>query len=190
MSNGRNLPGSFATNISAAHVTSIALVRLDLDGGTQYLTDAPHDIEWDGQTWVSLFGIGSVSEITETESEIKGLQFTISGVPTSQIALALTERVQGRPCSVLLATLSGTTLAVDPNVWTGALDVMTITREGGEATITVTAEHPLARWDQANLLRFSHEDQQRLYPGDMFFEYAEKMAGATITWPAAAFFKK
>lgn len=190
MSNGRNLTAGFEANITADHVTSIVLVTLDLDSGVQYLTDAPHDIDWNGHTWSSLFGIGTVSEITETDSEIPNLVFTISGVPQSLIALALTEHVQGRACEVLLATLSGTTLSVDPDVWKGALDVMTIQRNGGEATITVTAEHPLARWDQPNLLRFSHEDQQRLYPGDMFFEYAEKMADATITWPAAAFFRR
>jgi hypothetical protein len=166
------------------------LVRMEFDGGTVYLTDAPHDVEWDGHTWQSLFGMGTVSDIVETDSEVHGLQFTLSGVPTSSIALALTEEIQGRPVSMMLATLSGTTLSVDQNAWAGHLDVMSIGLEGNQATITVTAEHPLARWDQPNLLRFSHADQQRLHPGDMFFEYAERMADTTITWPAKEFFRK
>lgn len=190
MSNGRDLSAGFEANIAAPHATTILLVKMEFDGGTVYMTDAPHPIDWDGQTWLSLFGMGSVSELVETDGQVTGLQFTISGVPTSSIALALTEEIQGRPVTLLLATLDGTTLDVDENAWSGTLDVMRITRDNGTATITVTAEHPLARWDQPNLLRYSHEDQQRLHPGDLFFEYAERLADATLTWPAKEFFKK
>lgn len=190
MSNGRDLPSGFATNIAQPHVISIVLVQMDFDGGTVYMTDAPHDVVWDGHTWLSMFGIGSVSDITETDGEVNGLQFTLSGVPTSSIALALTEDIQDRPVKLMLATLSGTTLSVDENAWVGKLDVMTIGLDSNMAQIVVTAEHPLARWDQPNLLRFSHQDQQRLHPGDRFFEFAERMADVTITWPAKEFFKK
>jgi hypothetical protein len=190
MSNGRGLPAAFETNIAAPNVTSILLVQMDFDGGTVYMTDAPHNVDWDGQTWLSMFGVGTVSDIVETDGEVTGLQFTISGVPSSSIALALTEKVQGRKVTVMLATLSATTLSVDQNAWIGNLDVMQIGLEEGRATITVTAEHPLARWDQPNLLRFSHEDQQRLHPGDMFFEFAEKMADVTVVWPAKEFFRR
>lgn len=190
MSNGRDLPAGFEANIAQPHVITIALVTMEFDGGTVYMTDAPHDIVWDGHTWLSLFGIASVSEIVETDSEVHGMQFTISGVPTSSVALALSEPIQGRPVTMMLATLNGTTLSVDESAWAGTLDVMTIGLDGNSATISVTAEHPLARWDQPNLLRFSHEDQQRLHPGDLFFEYAERMADVTITWPAKEFFKK
>lgn len=190
MTQGRSLGAGFEANITAAHVTGIALVEMDFDGGTVYFTDAPHDVTYAGNSYLSLFGVGSVSEITETDTEVKGMQFSISGVSQAAIAMVLTERIQGRPVKFMLATLSGTALSVDLNVWAGILDVMSIQREDGTATINITAEHPLARWDQPNLLRYSHQDQLRLHPGDMFFEFAESMAEVTITWPGKEFFKR
>jgi hypothetical protein len=192
VSNGRDVPAGFETNVAASHVTTILLVQLDLDSGTLYMTDAPHDVTYDGQTWQSMYGVAGVSDLVETDGEVRGLQFQISGVPTSLLALALDEKIQGRYVTVKLATLANTTLTVDDNAWSGSLDTMQIVydEDGQHASIYVTAEHALARWDQPNLLRYSHQDQQRLHPGDMFFEFAERMAEVTVTWPSAEFFKK
>lgn len=189
---GRGLSAQFLSNTSAAHVVLFTLVEMRLGSGTLYLTDCPHSVDWNGITWLSAYGISAIGEISETAAEAKGLTFTLSATNDSLLAAALNEAVQGRIVIMRLATLTTATLAlaVDENMWRGTLDVMTIERGESNSSITVTAEHMLANWDRPNLLLHSHEDQQRLYPGDDFYKFAASLAEASIVWPADTFFHK
>lgn len=175
--------------LAAAHVTSFLLVEMGFDSGTVYLTTSPHDVTWSGHTYQAAQGIGSIEPITETDAEARGLAFTLSAVPQSAIAGALTEPVQGRPVLVRLAVVDGGTLRVDPNVWSGRFDQMTIEDSAGAAQIRVTAEHAMIAWQQARGTLFSDQDQRQIDASDLFFEYAAKMAEATIVWPNKSFFK-
>ena len=104
-------------------------------------------------------------------------------MPQSALALALTEHVQGRPVTVLLAVVDGEDLLVDANVWSGQLDVMSI--EDGEAPIVrISAEHQLIAWEEPAGLLYSDADQQALHPGDKFFEYTASLVEATVVWPS------
>lgn len=183
------LPAGLLTALQASHVTSFVLVDLLLDAGTQYLTSAPHDVDYGGHTYTSAQGIGSIEPATETEAGAQGLTFTLSGVPQSAIAAALTEPVQGRSVVVRLAVVSGTTLYVDDAVWSGALDVMQVT-DSAAPQVRVTAEHALIAWQQPSGLLFSDADQQLVSAGDKFFEFAAQMVDATIVWPAKEFFRR
>jgi hypothetical protein len=157
-------------NISAPHVTLFMLVEMRLDSGTLYLTDCPHAVDWLGQTWVSVYGIGGISEVTETASEAKGLVFTLSGVADGIVGIVMNEPLQGRVVVVRLATLTvaKAELEVDENVWRGTLDATSIERTENGVTVSITAEHMLAMWDRPNLVLHTDADQQRLHPGDKF----------------------
>lgn len=176
--------------LDAAHVTQLMLIDMEFDSGTQYLTTAPHDVAWNGHTYVSAQGVGSIDAVVETDTEARGLAFTLSGVPGSAIAGALTEPIQGRKVTLRLGIVDGTTLRVDPNIWSGYLDVMTVDDTAESPTIRVTAEHASIAWQQPSGRLFSDADQQAAHAGDKFFEYAAKVAEATIVWPAKEFFQR
>lgn len=185
-----NLPGGMATTLAAAHVTHFVLLQLDLTSGTQYLSSTPFDVSYGGNTYTGVQGIGSVEPVTETAGEIKGLAFTLSGVPASAIASALTEPLQGRTATLRLAIVDGGTLVVDPVVWQGALDVPVIEDNGQTATIRISAEHSLIGWQQPSGKLFSNEQQQLDYAGDKFFEFASDLVDKPLVWPDKSFWKK
>lgn len=187
---GRALDANLATALQAAHINCFLLIELGFDSGPQYLTSLPHDVDYGGHTWASAQAVGSIEPVTETDEGAQGLAFTLSGVPVSAIAGALTEPVQGRPVNLSLVVLEGTVFRVDPSVWTGSFDVMTIDDQSAAPVIRVTAEHAMIAWSQPSGLLFSDADQQRLYPGDKFFEYAAQMAEATLVWPHKSFFRQ
>lgn len=184
---GRNLDSNFEAAMQAAHVDGFVMVDMILDSGPLYLCGLPFSFAWAGKTYIGVGGLGSVAQILETDREVAGLTFTLSGVPEDKIALVHQEDVQGRAVQVRMAVLDGTTVYVDENVWQGLLDVMTIDDSGPKATINVTAEHTLNAWEEPNVLLYSHEDQQRVAPGDKFFEFAAEMSNATIVWPGKEF---
>ncbi len=186
---GRSLSTALAAALQAAHVESFLLVRMELDGGDFNITTTPFDIELDVdgtlRTWRTLYGLGSIDEIVETDTEQAGIAFTLTCATDSMLAAALTEDVQGRQVTISFVVVDGSTLRIDPIVWQGSLDVMTVD-DGRTPTVRVTAEHMLIAWDEPAGLMFNHADQQMLHPGDMFFEYQAALVDATVTWPTAA----
>lgn len=189
----RGIDSPTATALAQPHVTTLLLAELYLDGGTQYLTSAPHDVDWSGQTYRTLGGLGSVEAVVETSTEARGLVFTLAAVNEAAIAGAF-EHVQGRKVILRLAVVDTSTvpptLRVDANVWTGYLDVLTIDDQAGQPVIRCTAEHAMLAWRTPPGQLFSHADQQALDASDRFFEYASDLADATIVWPSREFFKQ
>ena len=190
---GRGIDTPTATALAQPHVITCLLAELYLDGGTQYLTSAPHDVPWSGNTYRTLGGLASVDVITETATEARGLVFTLAAVSEAAIAGAF-EHVQGRKAILRLAVVDTSTapptLRVDPNVWTGYLDVLTIEDQAAQPVIRCTAEHAMLAWRTPPGQLFSHADQQAIDASDLFFEYSASLADATIVWPGREFFKQ
>lgn len=188
----RDVPAGFAANCADEHVALLTLAEFRFDSGTSYFTDCPHDVEWGGITWISAYGVASIGAVSETSAEARGLSFTLTCQNDDLLSEALNEPMQGRVCILRIATVTPGTgaLEVDEEVWRGTLDTATVRRAAGNSSITITAEHMLARWDRPNLVRHSHEDQQVLHPGDLFYEHAARLADATIVWPDKTFFQK
>lgn len=185
-----NLDAPTLAALAAANVQMFVLVELDFDGGRVYLCDLPFDVVWNGNTYSGASAIGGVEPITETDAEARGVSFTLSGVPAASIATALGEDVQGREALLRIAIVDGTTLRVDPCVWQGLMDVMTLDDNGQQPVIRVTAEHQAIAWQQPSGAMFSDAEQQARYAGDKAFEFAAQIAEATIVWPSAAFFRQ
>lgn len=175
--------------LQAAQVRMFVLVELAFDAGRVYLCDLAFPVQWGGNTYTPTAGIGRIDPITETDVEARGIVLTLSGVTPAGIATALAEEVQGREALVRLAVVDGSTLRVDPIVWRGVMDVMTIEDNGSQPLIKVTCEHELIAWRQGRGDLFSDAEQQARYPGDKAFEYAAQIAEATVVWPSAAFFR-
>lgn len=189
----RTLDPTFVTATRQPHVTMLVLVELYLDAGTQYLTSTPHDVTYDGHTYVAAQGIGTIEPTTETDTEARGLTFTLSAVGSANLAGAF-EEIQGRKVIVRLGIVDASTdpptLRVDPNVWQGALDVTTIDDTPDAPVIRVTAEHAMLAWQQPSGQLFSDADQRVVDSGDAFFQYAAEMAEATLVWPDKSFFRQ
>lgn len=178
------------TALAAANVQMFAMVEIAFDSARVYLCDLPFDITWDGHTYQAAQGIGSIEPITETDTEARGIALTLSAVTQAVIAEALTEDVQGREVLIRLAIVDGETLRVDPVVWKGVMDLMTIEGSTTQPVVRVTGEHQMIAWQQPSGSLFSDAEQQERHTGDLFFQYAAQVAEATIVWPAASFFKQ
>lgn len=185
----RGVSGTFNTITAGDHVTAFPLVEMQLATGTLYICGAAHDVAWNGNTYISARGLGQIDAIEELDSEIRGLSFTLQGVTPDIIALALSDQSQGRAVIVRLAVLNGTALEVDANAWSGLIDMMQIV-DGPEPSIRVTAEHRLVAWQSPQVVRFSDADQERIAPGDRFFDQAERTTTAVLVWPNKTFFER
>jgi hypothetical protein len=150
------------------------------------------NLTYGGNTYSAVGGLGSVEPTTESTGQPKGLRFTLSGVPSSMISLALAEPVQGKTVNVYVAIFDPATYTIlDAALeWNGTLDTMVISEDGATATITVNAEHAGIDLLRAVPVRYTDMDQQRLFTGDLGFQYVTDQADQTIVWPAASFFRQ
>lgn len=180
MTDRSSLDADTASALAGPHVVWFPLVQADFDSGTVRFAGAPFDIDYGGHTWLSARGLLSLEPIKEAPDEVTGIRFTLSGVKSENLNVALTENTQGRACTVLWCVLDGDTLRVDPLAWKGRLDVPEVQRSADGSTVSISAEDPMTDWQRPRVRYFNHADQQRVDPTDMFFSGIESMEGKSI----------
>jgi hypothetical protein len=187
----RTLSSAAQTALQSRSIPLAILVEMDLASGTLYLNTSSLSLVYGGNTYTGTGGLGKIDTIQDTPAEIKQLQFELSGVPTTSIALVLTEPVQGKPVSIKLAIFDPSTYQIieADTIWSGFLDVMSIS-DGPTATIQVTAEHAGIDLIRPSGSLYSHAEQQRLAPGDNGLQFMVDQLDWRIVWPAASFYRK
>lgn len=192
----RYLPPAVASLLaSSGSVKPITLlVRMDL-GSTVRLCTAGVDVEYGGYTWLGAGRVGAVDPVEDSSGERKGLRFTLSGVPSDQLALALSEATRGKRVMVYEAIFDPSSYAVAavPTTWSGTLEPMVIAEPADpsqSSVITVSAEHRGSTFAKPKPLRYTDVDQQKIAPGDRCMQFLVSQANHQDVWPAAAWFKQ
>jgi len=146
-------------------------------------------LTWAGNTYLGAGELGQVDATDESVEQPRPLRFSLNGLPSTSISLALSEPVQGRTVSLYVAIFDPATHQVlDASLeWQGLIDTMSTSEDGETGTVFVNAESAGLDLLRAVPVRYTDTDQQRLYPGDRFFEYVTDQAEKTIVWPAASF---
>ena len=170
-------------------VPMVRLVEFGFPGGTERYTTAGIELTWDGHAWAPL-GL-FLEPIEDSAAEMPGLSFTLPGVGSSSVALALDEEVEGVAARVYDALVDPDTGAVADAVlsWSGALNVPGLT-DGRVATVVITAEHRGTVALRVKPSRYTDDEQRRLYPGDTSLAFDPATDAAPITWPARSFFTR
>lgn len=152
------------------------------------LNTASLDLTVNGTTYYGTKGLGTIDPIPETPVEVRSLKLTLSGVPSTSIALALTEQVQGKALTIKLAIFDLATYQVlDVRTrWAGRLDVFTIDDGGSSSTLSVSAEHAGIDLTRPGNLLYTDAAQQTLVPGDYVFQFLNDQVEQRIVWPAAS----
>tara|TARA_Y100000310_G_scaffold326175_1_gene390721 strand:+ start:327 stop:884 length:558 start_codon:yes stop_codon:yes gene_type:complete len=181
----RDLTAGVITEVTAATLTPILLVKLNFDGGALTLWNGIGDLVFSGDTYTGAGDLGGISTWVETE-EIRatGLTFSLSAIPASIISTALTEQYQGRSAKVYLGFFdSDDAIISDPYlIFDGRMDVMTIEENGETANITLSAETILIALERANERRYTEQDQKDEYAGDTFFDFVTQLQDSEIIW--------
>jgi hypothetical protein len=181
---------------SGREIPVVLLIEMQLTAGTLYMNTSMYDIDWNGQTWIGLGGIGNVAPIEDTSGELQPLKFSIMACDQSIVAMALGQPVQGRPCIMRTMLLDPDSHAVIDvqTVWTGTLDQMQYEEpfDGsiGAPTISVSAEHRGVAMQRPRPIRYTDADQKALVSStDRMLQYVLAQAQHQDVWPAAAWFR-
>ena len=162
----------------APSVELFVAVELMFDSGALRLWTGIGDKIISGNTYTgtgTLLGISGVEEASDLSA--KGINLTLSGVDPTLVSVALQEPYQNRPVVVHLG--SGNNMF---QVFSGFMDIMTISDSGDTCEISIQCESILITLDRTAPLRYTQEIQQGRYAGDTFFSYVADLADKTIVW--------
>lgn len=146
------------------------------------------DIAWGGYTWTGGGQMLAITPIEETtDLRAVGFSVTLSGMPSALISIALQNVRQGKPGKLWLGLFDAAeALLADPYpLRRGRFDVAPIEDDGETCTISASYEDRLIDLDRPRDRRYTHEDQQLDYPGDLGFQYVPSLQDMDIPWGRA-----
>lgn len=174
--------------VISAHAALLALL-LEIDLTIPlYMNSSGLDLEIDGIEYLGSRGLGQIEAVQDSAGEFHALKFSLSGVPPTHIALADSIDTAGCEVRVKVALFDQATGQV----------ISTRTRFVGKTEPLVITDTPkgtilecTATSFASSLMRpvnslFSDAEQQRLYPGDLFFQFVSDQADMRVQWPAAS----
>jgi hypothetical protein len=183
-----------AANISALEgsvVRPILFVRLDFDVtvrrfhteiGPRTATHPDHGAEV--YTGVGDFG-GIVGDVTESiGSAPLEVRIALSGINSALITESLGDDYHLRDVDIMLGldNASGSLVADPVILWGGYMDKPGFTFEKGKADLIMTCESKATRLQETPDLRFTDEQLQAEYSGDLAAEYVFRMPDIILEW--------
>ena len=181
---GRSLSANMVTEVSASQLSPILLASFSFSTPVR-LWSGYGTITVGGVTYLGSGTLGTISPVEETtDLAARGINFQLSGVPSALVAVALTENYQGKACSVLFGALdaSGVLVASPVTIFAGRMDVMAINDDGLTSTIGLSAENKLVDFRRPREVRYTHEEQTNLHPGDLGLEFVNAIQEKQIYW--------
>jgi hypothetical protein len=181
---GRTISADMVAEVTTAQLSPILMAQLDFSTPL-YLWTGYGTLTYNGIGYLGLGTLGTISPVQETtDLSARGITMQLSGVPTAMVYDALTEDYQGRTCSVMFGALSPTAglIASPITVFSGRMDVMQISDDGQSSLITMSAENKLIDFKRTREIRYTDEEQQGIYSGDLGLEFVNAIQEKTIYW--------
>lgn len=181
----RSLTASLLNSLDDPVVYPFFAIDVDFSSGPLYVWSGIGDLTIGAKTYLGAGQLLNISTVEETtEMEAKGATITMSGIPSSFLALALTEPYQGRECRIYFGMTSAPSDYVE--VFSGELDQMNVSEEANTSTIAVTVENVLIRLERPVVRRFTNEDQKSRFPSDRGLEFVASLQDKELFWGRTA----
>lgn len=158
--------------------------------GTVYLWTGMGAIAWGGHTYSGIGTAGSITTIEEGSTlEARGITLQLSGLDATVLQDVLGEFQLGTPVAVYLGLFSAAnpaSLIANPVLaWAGLMDQPGVEVSGQTATISIACENKLISMNVAIDRRYTNDDQQRDYPGDLGMMFVNGIQEMTLYWGTA-----
>jgi hypothetical protein len=183
----RDLPAPLVAAVEAPVVRPFLAVFIDTPDPVAAFTGRG-TITFEGRDWIGIGGIGSFDMITEdTDGSASGVSATLNAVPSEFRDDVADQAVRGCAYELWIGAFNETYQTVESHklIWKGRLDGYEIIDGGETLTVTATGESRQRDQRRPTIKRCTDEYQQRLYPGDRFFEYVSKMPEIPVLWAKA-----
>ena len=144
-------------------------------------------------TYNGLGEIISISDVEESQDiSAKGVNLTLSGIPSNLLVHALSTPYQGRLCNIHFGFIDWSSPANQSGmlVFTGYLDTMVIEEGAETSTIITSVESRLIDLERPRNRRYTSESQKKRNTsalptnttGDLAFDFVESLQNQRLQW--------
>lgn len=201
----RGITATVQAEVQKSGMSPVFLIEFNFSTVLRFWTGIG-DLSWNGYTWTgsgNLIKFTGVEETTMTQAT--GIQYELAGVNTALVSAALGEDVQGRQVNMWMGFLGNDALIepdesplyshmiandllADPvGPFQYIMNTFVIEDKPDQPTINLVAESYLASLSRPRPRRFTHEDQQIEFPGDLGLEFVASIQNKDLKWGAAYF---
>jgi hypothetical protein len=180
----RGLTAGLGAEVVKGLARPVAFVEGEFSSGVARFWSGVGDFSWASKTWTGVGELGKLSPLVEsTDVEAVGVELTLSGIPTVWITRVLEEIRQGKPLKVWIGgrDAAGAIVADPYRQLDGRMDAGSIEFGLETSAIKVQAESRRRDLKRAPGLKYDHNDQQAIFPGDAGFEYVPELQDQNLT---------
>lgn len=187
-------PGASYNALASSRVIgAVLLVEADFMIGMQRWTTWGDNIQWNGNTYLGLGQLGSISELKESEAATTDkITLTLSPVPAQNLPLALgsVEGYRGRPINIYFWAVGPDYQPVGSPVLRHAavMDQVSIKKDKESGSIELMCLGAGANSSRRMVGdRISHAQHTLKYPGERGLEYAAGLVNNPQMWLSKRF---
>lgn len=162
----------------------VIFVALAFPSGTVRVHNSVGTITWGGNDWLGVGAFGNIDAMEESIELVDNpILLTLSSITQEIIDAVKVDDIFGRDADVYLGALNDDgELEGTPTNWiSGYMETPSLSI-GQENAVLIQMQTRAARLKQRNNKRFTIEDHQKDYPGDLFFEYLHYVIDAKVEW--------
>jgi len=190
MSAERGISAEMKAAVGADTVAPLLLFEADFPDGMVRLWNGLGEVTLDGETW---YGAGELLEVEPASETVDGsaqnVSVTVSGFTPEVFDPVMLDGYQGRAARMLFAVAdpeTGEILGTPYVLFEGVMDSDEVNEGGESASIRITASNILADLLKVRVWRYTHEHQQRMFPGDDGLEFVAALQDLEIKWGKTA----
>lgn len=186
----RELHSALKTAIAEKKVRPILLLSADFEDGPVRVWTGVGEFQWNDQTWQGLGSLLSVDAVQEQiDGSSQGLKVALSGLDSTFFSPVLLGDYQDRRGEIYFGALTETGAMVgEPYLlFAGKLDSDETEDDGETSTLTLSIESRLADLLRKRERRYTHQDQQALYPSgnDDGLKFVPALQNLELKWGRA-----
>ena len=174
----RDLDTVLEAELNAPVIEQVIMVALTFRSGTEYACSAGFNIVWNGQTYLGLGTLASISAVQEgTEIRADGLSLTLSGIDKKLLQDTENDVLPLAPAKVYYALVRQGKLVGTPYLlFGGVVDAPEISVGVDTFSITLKLESRMALLNRASQRRYTSADQHANgYSDDTGFDYVPRL---------------
>lgn len=144
-----------------------------------------NELTFGGRTYDGTGAFGSVSTVGEgTDGSAVGIQVTLSGIDPEFGDYLLSQAYRGKVFELYVGALNeaySDVAAVPKLIWKGAVDKVDL-QDGEQLAVTISAESRMRDQGRPRIRRYTTQEQERRYSGDIYFQYTPQMVEIAVLW--------
>jgi hypothetical protein len=139
---------------------------------------------WNGQTWSGVGNLGGISGVTASNLiQAQSVILTLNGIPSALLTDVISNCNQTYAVQIYFGFLSAGAVVGSPIlIFSGSMDVPTVTVSGETASISVSCENPLICLNLASNRTFTNDDQFIDFPTDIGFTFVPSIQDWNGNW--------